>query len=255
MWYSIKSYIPFLLKSKNKHGVHSPFVYDLITKGFKAKITLETNRLFKAYRKQLLQSKESIEVTDFGSGSRVFKSNTRKISDIGKHAGTPLFKQQFLYRVATYLDFKNTLELGTSLAMGSIALARAKNNQVVSIEGCPQTAQTAEKYLCKFHIKNVQIKNGLFEELIPKLSATWDAVFIDGNHSYKSTIAYFDLLLPYLHNDSVLIFDDIYWSKEMTLAWKELVKHPKITVSIDLFHFGLLFFRKEQLKESFMIRM
>lgn len=255
MWYSVASYVQFLLKSTNKHGVHSPFVYKLITKGFKSKIPADVSQIFKQYRKSLLQSKTTISVTDFGSGSRIFKSNTRKVSEIARFAGTPYFKQTFLYKLADYLNFKNTLELGTSLGMGTIALAKAENNKVVSIEGCPETAKTAQKQLNEFKIKNIQIENGLFEEVIPKISKKWDAVFIDGSHSQKNTLMYFELLLPYLHNDSVLIFDDIYWSQEMTLAWKELVAHQEVTVSIDVFHFGLLFFRKEQLKESFTIRM
>jgi hypothetical protein len=43
----------------------------------------------------------------------------------------------------------------------------------------------------------------------------------------------------------VVILDDIYWSKEMTQAWEELKNHPKVTLSIDIFTKGILFFRKE----------
>jgi len=56
-------------------------------------------------------------------------------------------------------------------------------------------------------------------------------------------------------NNTILIFDDIYWSQEMTEAWREIYAQPEVTVSIDMYHWGLIFFRKEQRKEHFNIRM
>jgi predicted O-methyltransferase YrrM len=83
---------------------------------------------------------------------------------------------------------------------------------------------------------------------------TLDMLFIDGNHSYDATMRYFEMCKPYLHNQSLIVFDDIYWSKGMTQAWKEIKADPIVTVSIDLFFIGLVFFRKEQVKENFKLR-
>ena len=60
--------------------------------------------------------------------------------------------------------------------------------------------------------------------------------------------------LSMINNNSFWIFDDIYWSKEMQEAWLEIKNHPKVTVTIDVFHFGIVFFREEQAKEHFKIR-
>ena len=65
---------------------------------------------------------------------------------------------------------------------------------------------------------------------------------------------YFEILLPTITNETVWIFDDIHWSEEMEEAWKIIKKHPKVTVTIDTFQWGLVFFRKEQEKEHFVIR-
>ena len=83
----IIAYIKFLWKSKNEHGIHSPFVYDLVTKCFYDKKNYQEYEVLKSYRKSLLSNKNFIEVTDFGAGSRVFKSNKRQISEIAKTAG------------------------------------------------------------------------------------------------------------------------------------------------------------------------
>jgi hypothetical protein len=67
-------------------------------------------------------------------------------------------------------------------------------------------------------------------------------------------LAYFDLLLTTITNDSVWIFDDIQWSPEMEEAWEVINNHPKVTVTIDTFQWGFVFFRYEQEKEHFVIR-
>ncbi|HEU0137328.1 MAG TPA: class I SAM-dependent methyltransferase, partial [Flavobacterium sp.] len=76
----------------------------------------------------------------------------------------------------------------------------------------------------------------------------------DGNHQKVATLRYFDLLLPTVTNDSVWIFDDIHWSRDMEDAWEEIKAHPKVTVTIDTFQWGIVFFRKEQRKEDFFVR-
>ena len=82
----------------------------------------------------------------------------------------------------------------------------------------------------------------------------YDFVFFDGNHTKKATLDYFRVCLISKHNDSVFVFDDIHWSKEMKEAWMEIKEHPEVTVTVDLFQWGVVFFRKEQRKEHFTIR-
>ena len=81
-----------------------------------------------------------------------------------------------------------------------------------------------------------------------------DFVFFDGNHKKIPTLNYFKQCLEYAHNTSVFIFDDIHWSDEMEEAWGEIKSNQKVSVTIDLFFMGLVFFRKEQEKEDFVVR-
>ena len=60
--------------------------------------------------------------------------------------------------------------------------------------------------------------------------------------------------MPTITNNSVWIFDDIHWSQEMENAWLTIKNHPKVTVTIDTFQWGIVFFRAEQEKEHFVIR-
>ena len=258
MFYQIKSYFKFLLRSTNQHGVHSPFVFDLITKCFYDKKNKAAYTKLKNYRSQLLHNNEIIEVTDFGAGSRVFKSDRRSISAIAKTAGIPKKRQQLLFRLVQYLKPKHSLELGTSLGMGTIAMALGNpKGSVNTIEGCPNTADVAKKMFSKFGLENCELHQVAFDSFFTSenCKSNYDLIFIDGNHNKKQTLAYFDILRKKSHNETVLIFDDIYWSIEMTAAWEEIAAHPDVMVSIDTFYWGLVFFRREQQKEHFSIRL
>ncbi|WP_395054036.1 class I SAM-dependent methyltransferase, partial [Flavobacterium sp.] len=79
-------------------------------------------------------------------------------------------------------------------------------------------------------------------------------IYFDGNHTKKATLEYFELLLPTITNDSVWIFDDIHWSTEMEEAWKIIKNNNKVSVTIDTFQWGFVFFRTQQEKEHFVIR-
>ena len=257
MKYQIKSYIKFLRNSTNEHGVHSPFVYDFLTKCVYDKTQFSAYTELKQYRKELSESKEVISVTDFGAGSRVFSSDERLVSAIAKTAGITKKRQQLLYRIAKYFQPTQALELGTSLGIASVALASgAPSSKVVTVEGCPSTWTVATSMFQKFQKKNIHAQQETFEEFFKKDAIdTYDLVFIDGNHNKERTLGYFELLLKYIHNDTVLIFDDIYWSAEMTKAWEQIRTHSRVTVSIDSFQWGFVFFRKEQHKEHFTLRM
>jgi predicted O-methyltransferase YrrM len=254
--YLIYSSIKHYFRSIKLHGVHSPFVYELVTRCFYDKTLYPEYKVMDTYRKALRKDTRKIEVTDYGSGSRVFKSTTRSVSAIAKHAGINKRKQYLLFRLARYLDFRNTLELGTSLGMGSAALGLHKNNRVVTVEGCPATSGMAQEYFDTFGFENITLVRDTFARFLKQaLPYPPDCVYFDGHHDQKHTLENFYRLLPRVQNNTLFIFDDIYWSKGMTSAWKEIAAHPEVSVSIDTFWQGLVFFRKEQPKEHFNIRL
>lgn len=237
--------------------MHSPFVYDFMTQCLYQKKIISDYKTLATYRKKLLRNTQTITTTDFGKGSRVFSSNTRKISAIAKLAGISTKRQQLLYRISSYFTPETSLELGTSLGLGTIALCLGNpNGTVYTVEGCPETAKTAEQELNAFNIKNYSLFNDTFETYFKEqVPAALDLVYIDGNHQKERTLYYFSILSAKAHNDTVFIFDDIYWSPSMTEAWEEIIKNPLVTVSIDTYYWGIVFFRKEQKKQHFTIRM
>lgn len=257
MWFVIGQYLKFLLKSKNQHGVHSPFVYELVTKCFYDTSYYEPYQAIKTYRNRLHNfGNETIRVTDFGAGSKVFKSKEREVSHIAKHAGSSLKRVQLLFRIVRYFKMESILELGTSLGIATSAMALANpNSKVISIEGCKETAHIAKLQFDEFNLDNITLKVNTFEEGIQNLDKEiFNLIFIDGHHNKRATLNYFNSLLDYIDNDSIIIIDDIHWSKDMLEAWEIIKKNKQATVTIDTFYWGMVFFRKEQAKEDFKIR-
>jgi predicted O-methyltransferase YrrM len=251
------SYLKFILKSTNQHGVHSPFVYDLTTKCFYKKKNVLKRKVLKSYRNNLLTSKNKIEITDFGAGSKVFKSNSRKINRIAKHAGIKSKRANLLSRTTCYFKPSTILEIGTSLGIGTAALSIGNPTaKITTLEGCENTAKIAQKQFEKFSFQNIELITGEFSKSLStlKFDNSLDMVYFDGNHQKEATLKYFHHCLQFINNDSFFIFDDIHWSKEMENAWEEIKKHPKVKVTIDTFQWGIVFFRKEQEKEHFIIR-
>jgi len=265
--FQIKTYLQFLWNSKNEHAVHSPFVFHLVTKCFYDKKPkpdpsgseqAKQYSILKNYRKSLLENKNHIEVTDFGAGSKVFKTNTRQIAKIAKTAGISSKRAQLLFRIANYFQPQSILEIGTSLGLATAALALGNPiAKITTLEGCPETAKQCQLQLQKFNIYTVDLITTEFSEYFKthNLDLTkYNLIYFDGNHCKTATLNYFKLLLPTVTNETVWIFDDIHWSKVMVEAWDVIKKHPKVTVTIDTYQWGLVFFRKEQEKENFVIR-
>lgn len=256
--YQFIAYIKFLFRSTNQHGVHSPFVYNLLTKCLYSKKNNPNKKKLQDYYQHIQNDSKIISITDFGAGSRVFKSNDRQVSEIAKNAGISLKRALLLNKLVSYFQFKTGLELGTSVGMSSTAIAMKNAIFHTTLEGCPETAKVAQAYFEKFSLKNIKLRVGEFDDLLKPIiekSSKLDLVYFDGNHQKIPTLKYFQQLLPLAHNDSLFIFDDIHWSKEMEEAWEEIKAHPKVHVTIDSFYWGLVFFRKEQEKEHFTIRL
>ncbi len=257
MLFQIQSYIAFLIKSKNQHSVHSPFVYKLITDCFYDKKSKEWYADFDSYKKYLLANKSEIEITDFGAGSKNLKDKKRKISDIAKKAGISEKRARLLGRLVGYFKCNQILEIGTSLGLATASMYLANPNAtILTLEGCENTAAMAKKSFVNFKYESIDVKIGNFNTTLPEVlgNKKFDLIFFDGNHQKQATINYFEQCLNHIHNNSIFIFDDIYWSKGMLLAWNYIKNHPKVTVSIDTFYWGIVSFRKEQPKQHFTIR-
>ena len=243
----------------NGHGIHSPFVYDFIRKVLNKTNAPDNAFEIEARRNSLESNTSVIEVLDRGAGSRTSELKKRSISSIAKSALKQKKISRLLYRMGVYFNPDNILEMGTCFGITSSYLAMSMPNQtLVTMEGAPAIAQEAQNTFDLLHLKNIQIVEGDFSTCLPEYLHSIPhigMVYIDGNHRYAPTMEYFKLLLSKVNEQSILIFDDIYWSSEMEKAWDEIKKQEEVTLTIDLFYIGIVFFRKEnKQKQHFTIR-
>jgi predicted O-methyltransferase YrrM len=250
----IKHFCWHYLTAKWIDVLHSPFVFNLFQKCIKKEENITAYAAIEKRRAHLLKDKRALFYEDFGASA---KSRKMLVSNIASKHLKPRRIAQIIARIRQYLNSNHCVELGTSLGITTqyLALNANPNTLIHTIEASKEVRNIALEELSE----NASIVShlGTFDEKLPdilqKLQSI-DLLFIDGNHSYEATLRYFNLCKPYLHNDSLLIFDDIYWSKGMTNAWEEIKADPMVKVSVDLFFIGLVFFRKEQVKENFKLR-
>lgn len=251
-------YLRHFSSAKTRHGVHSPFVYRLVDEVVYDSSSKKSYDTIEKLRQQLLIDNRTITITDLGAGSHVNNNKRKQIKELAKNALKPAKLAQLIYRLAHDISPKNIIELGTCLGITTAYLAKAAPKaNVITIEGCPETALIAAENLHQLGINNVELITGNFDELLPQLidkEEKLDFIFIDGNHRKDATLNYFNWCLPKLSPNSLMIFDDIYWSKGMKEAWQLIKDHPQVTVTVDLFWIGLVFVRPGQVKEHFKIK-
>lgn len=254
-------YLQYLITASNGqgHGVHSPFVFDFIIKVLNDRQPYPEYAPVEKLRSELKRDDSAIEVADLGAGSRKNASALRSVASIARSALKPPRYAQLLFRIAQHYQCRRMVELGTSLGLTSAYLSGHRHAEVLyTLEGAPGIAALAETHFSRLNRNNIVQVTGNFDDTLSSVLAQCgkvDLLYIDGNHRYAPTIRYFEQALPSLHDSSIVIFDDIHWSAEMEKAWRQIIADQRVTLSIDLFFIGLVFFRKEfRVKQHFTIR-
>ena len=256
-----KKYLHYYLTASNGkgHGIHSPFVFDFIKNVLRDQKEYDHYHMIEKGRQKLLKQSAEIEVEDPGAGSAVIKTKKRVVADMARSSLKPAKYAQLLYRMVNYYKPQTILELGTSFGITTSYLATANAlAKVYTIEGSSAIAEIAEKTFSRLDLKNIELMKGNFDNTLPSLLTKLNSIdfaFIDGNHRKEPTLNYFQQLLNHSTPSTILIFDDIHWSAGMEAAWTEIKQHPTVTLTIDLFFIGIVFFNPDiNHKQQFSIR-
>ena len=195
-------YLTFLIKSTNKHGVHSPFVFDLVTQCFNIKTSIYKKKEFRKHKRELLKNKDS--------GYQI--SNK---------------KANLLIRIVNYFKPEQVLEIGMSTDLENSAIQIGSPKSIIST----------------IKISKEKVEN-----------KTYDFIYFGRNQKEKEVLNYFETCLKHKNNNSIFVFNNIHSSKEMSRVWTTIKKHSEVSVTIDTYYFGMVFFRQEQAKEHFVVR-
>ena len=237
------------------YNVHSPYLYD-----FTRNVIYEENAYYcysriEELRHQLLNDQQKIFVDDYGTQA----SSERIISHIANNTLASAKEAQLLFRIANYTQATNILELGTSLGISTAYLAAYSNKcKVTTLEGSNKLIELAKNTWKKLGIQNrITTIQGNINNTLPlylKTADKLDIIYFDANHTQEATINYFNLCLPHHHNNSIFIFDDIYYSPQMYKAWQTIQQNDEITATIDLYKMGIAFFNPHFIKKNYRMR-
>ncbi|HVS95798.1 MAG TPA: class I SAM-dependent methyltransferase [Puia sp.] len=278
-----RNYLRYYFTADNGkgHGIHSPFVFDLVTKVLNDRGSYAEYGPIETLRQRLRGDATVLQVEDMGAGSargeeaargirdkrpahsgdantRSATVISRSVREIVRGSAKPPRFGQLLFRIARHYHPSTVVELGTSLGLSTAYLAAgASGARIYTIEGAPAVAAAAGDNLRSLGLA-AQVIAGNFEtRLGPLLEriAPVDLAFIDGNHLFEPTLRYFEAFLRHASPAATFIFDDIHWSPGMERAWASIKNDPRVLLTVDLFFIGLVFIREEfKVKQDFTIR-
>ena len=199
-----------------------------------------------------------LNIKDLGAGSVSGKGQVRQVNQFVRHASISPKYGRLLSRLVHFIKPFTIIELGTGAGFSTMYMALASDKcKIYSIEGSPEIADLAGGNIKSLGLKNTEIIAGSFNDILPVVLQKIQHplfIFIDGDHRGENLIGYFETILPYTTENTVVVLDDIRWSLSMEKAWKKIVKRTEVSVSIDLFRMGILFLEKNINKQHFIVK-
>jgi predicted O-methyltransferase YrrM len=253
-------YLNYRLQARHRkgRGIHPPFAFEMVNGVIYGKgPDVPGLAKIEEYRHDLLNITETIPVEDHGAGSRSGGDNERRICDLVRNTAVSPRRGRLLTRLVEHLKPATMIELGTGPGIGSLYMALGNpGGRLHTCEGSPAIASLAERGFERLGVSNIEVHVGLFTEMLPGLlnQAGPDLfVFIDGDHREERLISYVSLILDSERQDLSIVMEDIHWSKGMYRAWKRIIKHPEISLSIELFNTGIVFVGEKIQKDHFVV--
>lgn len=254
LW-KIFQYLKHQLHATSIHGAHSPFLFELFNEVFNVPFRKEDQNRFNAYRKARLCDNHRIVFEEHGAGDNHNRPMT--IGQIAHKSSISSKEARILINLTRHLKPASILELGTSTGVSTNAFRIASPEaQITTIEGCTELASYIKN---QWSDRNTNMVTSTFDSFFqsPEVEGKkWDLVYLDGNHTYEATLSYYEIIKnKHSRNETCLVFDDIYWSKEMLEAWNKIISDPANSLTLDFFNLGIVFFDQRLSKQHFSIKL
>ncbi len=245
----------FSARHTKGNGIHSPSLFYLVRMLFYDDNPYYCFHEIEKQRFRLQHYKRAIHVEDYGTG----QSGERTIAHIARTSLANPKEAQLLFRLVNHLKPQYILELGTSLGITTAYLAKAAEKATVhTLEGSTAIAEVASDTFQRLKIENINQHVGNINDTLNDVLTNMPAVdfaYIDANHTEEATWRYFTQIADKCRETSVLVVDDIHYSKGMHQAWKRIQRDARVTTTMDLYDFGLVFFDKQYMRKNYIINL
>lgn len=243
-------------RHRKGHGIHSPFIFRLISEVVRDRGDMKVPTEVLQWHEDLRQRKESVETGHFGAGSHADNGMHRSISDIARYSGVNKKYGKLLYRLASWYQPAEILELGTGIGQSTAYLRMgAGKARMITVEGEKDKSEFAASEFQRMAFPETEFVRDNFDHFLQNYrpdSHPW-LVFLDGDHDCEPTLRYFAQICRHARHDTMLIIDDIHWSEGMEKAWAAIKSSSESVLTVDLFFMGLVFFREGVVRQDFVV--
>lgn len=249
-WFRIRSALRWYTSAGTRYEVTDARLAEFIREVYRDDRHYHAFDLIRAIRQYWSRQDGSVKLQSLGAPSKTTSRQERSVRSLVKTNAIDDDCGRLLFRLALWLKADRILEFGTNAGISTLYLHAADTRaQLQTVEGNPEVAALArETFAMAGASPQLQPYVSRFDQWLHREWPTTppeqplDLFFLDGDHRYQPTLDYVRRLLPAATAQSVFVIADIHWSEEMERAWGALKKIPEVQASLDLYHFGLLFF-------------
>jgi predicted O-methyltransferase YrrM len=259
MWRIIK-YLKhqLYLKHRNGHGIHSPYLFEVVHQViFNASGTGVPGNI-RGIHRELRRDPAMLNAGGPGAPSKVDQDRKRSVRSFARGSSVSFKYGALLYRISRWFKPDVILELGTGIGISTLYLASGSPEiPVHTIEGNSDRADFSRGVFKRSGLQEVKVHVGEMEGVLQGLTSAVRGrilVFMDGNHRFDPSVAYLRWILMQAGEEVIVVMDDIYWSRDMYRAWKEVITWPEVRMSIDLYQMGVLLLRRDLNKVDLKIK-
>ena len=237
-------------RHRRGHGIHSPFLFRLITTVVENRQDLPEYKVLKNLKTKALNLLNDLSQQSLLTVYHQFDlppSNPRRLYrkvELPHRYGNVVFRLIRDFNPASIINYGPTF--GANLAL----MAMANSDKVVYQEINNPVYELVSKKL----LKDIAITNIQFFD--PKSVPQINHEFIVLNYTDKPDLSRKQVQekLRMSGDNDVLIIRGIHETKEMESIWQEMIASESVRVSLDLFEIGIALFRKGSQKENFVFK-
>ena len=213
-------------RSRKGFGVHSPFVYNLITKVVEEKAPFYAFEEIENFRKKLLNESNELSIIT------------------AKETQSPNFGA-FLFRLMNFFRCKSVLQVGCSTGVMSLYLASVSRTQgeYFFLEE-RSILQEAETFAMAQHLQKVHFVTGNYEENLQNIKTNFpkmELIFINQLPDSMEIEKGLTWVEDFRDQKTIVLVNSIK-KKKMKALWNRLKNLPQARTTIDLRALGIVFF-------------
>jgi len=236
---ALLKYLQFYFKASTKYQVHSPFVYDFVENVLEDKRQYYFFKTIEQYRKLISNDSQKI-----GGKEEKLVGTLAKLKGINKTTG------QFLFRLVHHYKPTSALLIGAFPGIATLYQSTPSYKmQVDALESDTAIAPSLQHYFKEIGAKNIQLQFGEIDFLAKTFvqrPSKLPYIYLKELPSREIV----EGLLKKCTEDACLVLEDPYADDQRITFWNWLKENELVTLTIDTYRLGLVFFRKEQKEKA-----